>query len=258
MKRRVLHTISALCAALWLVQPAAAAEQFRSSYTVSVLGLKVASSSFQTTLDKDALTIRGSLRSSGLVRLFDDTTGNTTVTARLGKKGVEPGGYDVRYVSGRKKKHTAIRFAGGVARATNSPPLKKKGNYIELKPGDLKGVWDPMTALILRAETPAMVCGRTIRVFDGETRADLKLLPAGRVPFSTKGFKGDAVRCKVKFIPVSGYRAGKQQIDYLAKRARMEVLFAPMGTGDLWAPVRGTVGTKIGPVKIYATQFASK
>ena len=247
-----------LCAALWASQPAAALEQFHSSYSVSVLGLKVASSSFQTTLDDDALTIKGSLKSSGIARLFDDTTGNTTVTARIGNNGLEPRGYDLRYVSGRKRQHTAISFKGGVASANATPPFRKRGKYIDLRPGDLQGVWDPMTALILRADSPASVCGRTVRVFDGETRVDLKLVPAGRVPFSTNGYKGDAVRCTVKFIPVSGYRADKQQIQYLARNARMEVAFAPIGAGNLYAPVRATVGTKIGPVRIYATRFASR
>lgn len=258
MKKGFLRLASVAVAVGALAQPAGAAEQFRSTYSVSVLGLKVASSSFSTTLDDNALTIKGSLRSSGLARLFDDTTGNTTVTAKLGNKGVEPRAYDLRYVSGRKRQHTAIRFKGGVASVSAKPPFRKRGKYIDLKPGDLQGVWDPMTALILQADSPAKVCGRTVRVFDGETRADLKLLPAGRIPFSTNGYKGDAVRCTVKFIPVSGYRADKQQIQYLAKRASMEVAFAPIGAGNLYAPVRATVSTKIGPVRIYATQFASQ
>lgn len=258
MKRRHLLLLPAALAAFWAVGAAAAAEQYHSTYSVSVLGLKVASSSFRTTVDGDTVTIDGSLRSSGLARLFDDTRGNTSVTAKLRKSGVEPRDYDLRYVSGRQKKRTTIRFRNGVAKASNTPPLRKYANYVALKPSDLRGVWDPMTALILHADSPAKVCERTVRIFDGEIRVDLKLTHAGRVPFSTQGFKGDAVRCKVSFIPVAGYRPNKQQIRYLATRSRMEVVLAPFGDRNLYAPVRARVGTKIGPVTVYATRFAAQ
>ncbi len=252
------YALAVLIAATAVASGAHAAEKFSSSYSVSVLGLPIASSSFTTTIDGNTVSINGTLKSSGVARIFDDTTGNTTVRAVMGKGGVIPAAYDVRYQSGKKNKRTAISFRSGhVAKTFNNPPLKKHANYVALKPADLKGVYDPLTALILRADSPQGVCGRTVRIYDGETRVDLQLSPAGIAPFSTKGFKGDAIKCSVKFVPVAGYRPDKKQIQYLKNKSKIEITFAPMGSGNLYAPVKAVVGTQIGPVTIYATQFAS-
>ncbi len=234
------------------------AERLTSSYAVSVLGLPIASSSFTTTIEGNVVTIDGTLKSSGIARIFDDTIGSTKVRARVGKGGIVPAAYDVRYVSGKKNKRTAISFAGGrVAKTYNNPPLRKRPNYVDLTPAHLNGVFDPLTALMLRADSPGEVCGRTVRIYDGETRVDLKLSPAGSQPFSTEGFKGEAIRCSVKFVPVAGYRTDKKQIQYLKNQSKIEIAFAPLGAGNLYAPVKAVIGTQIGPVTIYATRFAS-
>lgn len=255
--RRAIFTIAAVAVAFG-AQPAGAIERFSSSYSVSVLGLRVASSSFTTTVNGEAVSIEGTLKSSGLARLFDDTTGSTVVRAKVNGQGVFPAAYDIRYVSGKKNKRTAISFASGkVAKTLNNPPLKKHAVYVPLKPEHLQGVFDPMTALLIKADTPQAVCKRTVRVFDGEVRVDLKLSPAGEVPFSTKGFKGNAIRCSAKFVPVAGYRPDKNQIKYLRDKSRIEIAFAPIGAENLYAPVKATVGTQIGQVTVYATRFGS-
>jgi hypothetical protein len=257
MRHIAFSVLLGLSAAL-LPAGAKAVERYASSYSVSFLGLKIASSDFTTTINGENVQIAGSLNSSGLARIFDDTAGTAAVSARLGAAGITPAAYDLRYVSGKKNKRTAISFAaGGVARTFNNPPLRKHAVYVPLAPGHLKGAFDPMTALLIKAKSPGEVCNRTVRVFDGETRADLKLSAAGAVPFSTSGFKGDAVRCRAKFVPVSGYRPDKKAIRFLRDKSRIEILFAPLGTGGLYAPVRATVGTQIGPVTVYATRFGS-
>jgi hypothetical protein len=241
-----------------LSAPAARAETFSSSYAVSVLGLTVGASQFKATIEGKKIRINGNVRSSGLVRIFDDTTGSTSVVAHLGKSGIVPVSYDLNYVSGNKKKRTTISFSGGDAvKVSNSPAVKKHGDYIELSKGDLVSVFDPIAAGMFRASGPDDVCNRTVRVFDGETRADLKLTPAGTEAISTNGFAGTGVRCNVRFKPVAGYKADTYQIKYLRDNSRITAVFAPVGSTGLWAPVKAEVGTQIGPVRIFATQFAS-
>ena len=103
------------------------------------------------------------------------------------------------------------------------------------------------------AGTP--VCPRTVSVFDGETRADIVLQPTGRQPFSTDGYKGEAIACSVRFVPKAGYRKGNSSIKYLRELKSIEVWFARSPSAGVYAPVYARVPTKIGSVTVWATEF---
>ncbi|TIO88432.1 MAG: DUF3108 domain-containing protein, partial [Mesorhizobium sp.] len=66
---------------------------------------------------------------------------------------------------------------------------------------------------------------------------------------------GDTVTCKMGFEPVAGYRKGRKALDFLKNKSRMMVTFAPVGQSGVYAPIRATVGTQIGPLTISARRF---
>ena len=66
---------------------------------------------------------------------------------------------------------------------------------------------------------------------------------------------GPAMTCSIRFVPVSGYRQGKKQIEYLKKSRNMQATFAPLGETGYYAPVIAKVGTQIGTVTIRAARF---
>jgi hypothetical protein len=233
----------------------AAEKTYRSDYSISVMGLTVGKSRFTTVVNESGFTMKGRLSTSGVARLFDKTDGEAEVTGRLAEAGPEPGSYRIDYPNGKRPKHTRIDFSGGVARAENEPPLRKKREWIDVSEDDLKTVADPLTALLIQASDPQSVCRRTLRVFDGATRVDLELTYAGRQRFSATGFEGEATTCKVRFIPVSGYNKGRDSIAFLRDKSQIRVSFASLGDSSIYAPVYATVGTQIGNVTIFATRF---
>jgi hypothetical protein len=105
------------------------------------------------------------------------------------------------------------------------------------------------------ATDPSSVCNRTLSVFDGQTRADIKLSFNGTESFTADGFTGESVICSAKFIPISGYQKGKKSIDYLANKSRISVSFASLGNSGIYAPVVARIGTQIGTLKISASRF---
>jgi hypothetical protein len=232
---------------------------FRAEYRVSYFGLKVASSSFTSRFSGDTFLLKGSIRSAGIARLFDSTTAETRVSGRIEGDRVEPLEYVLNYTYGGRQKMTAIRFADGKAVETeNRPQVTRRGKkWVPLGPEDLSAVFDPITATIIRARSPAEVCNRTIRAYDGEIRVDLKLSYAGTLPFATEGFKGEAVRCRADFEPVAGYRRGREALEYLRRESRIELAFAPVGANDIYALVTARVDTEVGPVHLRATRFAA-
>lgn len=257
MKLKLVATAFASFLAAAFVQPAAAAETYSSSYSVSVLGLKVATTSFKTVISDDGFSIEGRLKSAGLASFFDDTVGSTKVVAKHGGGTVEPVSYELSYQSGKKRQRTAIAFAGGNAVSTeNNPPLRKFKSYVPLRDGDLRQVFDPISSAMIPAKGPEGVCNRTVRIYDGEMRVDMKLTYRGTVPVSATGYKGNGIRCSVKYVPVSGYRPNQKQVVYLRDQAVIETVFAPVADTGFWAPIRAAVSTKIGTVTVFAKTFA--
>jgi hypothetical protein len=234
----------------------ASAESFRSEYVVTLFGLPVARSNFDTTIDERRFAINGTVRSAGFAEFFDDTRGTIKSSGAIGEAGASPASYAVDYTTGKKKKLTRIGFAGGsVASVSNTPPVKKTGNWIEVDPSHLKSVADPLTVFMIKAETLQSVCTKRLRLFDGEMRNDFVLSPVGETTVETVGYSGPAMTCAVRFVPVSGYRQGKKQIEYLKKNRNIQVTFAPMRHTGFYAPVVAKIGTQIGTVTVRASKF---
>jgi hypothetical protein len=238
--------------------PAQGAQSFVADYTVSLYGLPVARSRFNSTFDDGKFTVHGSLSSAGIARIFDSTQGTTTVSGTITPAAARPSLYLMNYTSGKKRKKTEIRFSrGNVTRTENVPPLRTKPNWVDVERGHLAAVADPISATLVPAGSPAEVCQRTIRLYDGEMRADLKLSPGGTEAISIGEFDGEATVCNARFVPVSGYRAGHRSIEYLRNKSKISIAFAELGTTGVYAPLKASIGTEIGTLHIEARSFRS-
>jgi len=127
-------------------------------------------------------------------------------------------------------------------------------DWVKLRPEDLVGATDPLSAGLVRASSPDEVCGRTLKLYDGEFRLDVRLQPVSDPP-QVEGY-GDVVLCRAKPKPVAGYRKGRRALDYLENKSRIMIAFAPLATTGFYAPVYATVGTQIGTVTVRATHMA--
>ncbi len=234
----------------------AASETFKGEFSITLYGLPLARTHFTTVVNGTKFAIDGSVLSAGVGAIFDDTRGTVAVRGIVANNGTKPSSYALKYTSGGKKKATNIGFSGGsVASANNVPPTRKKGEWIEVLPAQLKAVSDPLTGMVVRAQSLGDVCNRTIRVFDGETRADFVMSLARQGAYKTRGYSGPVAECAVKFVPVSGFEKGKKQLEFLRKNKNIRISFAPIGTTGLFAPIAARVGTQIGTVAVDASRF---
>ena len=253
---RLSHAAAALLALAVAASPAAA-ETYRGEYTLSFLGLTVARVNFDSRIDDGSYSIEGTVASAGLAQLFDDTRGTLSASGSFSDAATRPEKFRADYVSGGKKGVVDIRFAGGdVTKTVNVPPLKKRGkNWVRISPADLRSVADPVSATLVRAENIGDVCGRRIRMYDSEMRADLSLEQAGTGEASTKGYSGPTVTCRLRFDPVAGYRKGRDSLEFLRTKSRIMVTFAELGRSGVYAPIHATVGTEIGTITVKARRF---
>jgi len=254
--KMIAKTLAALALA-GLALPASAQERqsFRVDYSVSILGLNIARSTFTSTIGPNDFQLKGTLASSGIAKIFDSTQGTMDVKGALGP-GVQADVYLLNYTSGDKKKSTSVSFSNGaVTKAENLPARKiNPKRWVPLDKSELTSVTDPISASMVRASSLQDVCNRTIRVFDGEMRADLKLSLVGVKPAEAKGFSGDAVTCRAQFVPIGGYKISKS-MDFMKNKSKIVMTFAQLGSTGVYAPIHVTATTEIGTLTIAARRF---
>jgi hypothetical protein len=252
----IARTLGALALAS-MVLPASAQgiQSFRVDYSVSILGLNVARSTFTSTIGPNDFHLNGTLASSGIAKIFDSTEGTMVVRGGMGD-GVQADAYLLSYTSGDKKKRTSVSFSKGAVTKAENVPVRKVNpkRWVPLDKSELTSVTDPISASMVRAASLQDVCNRTIRVFDGEMRADLKLSYVGVKPAEVKGFSGDAVTCRARFVPIGGYKSSKS-IDFMKNKSQIMMTFAPLGTTGVYAPIHVTATTEIGTLTIAARRF---
>ncbi|PSJ50499.1 DUF3108 domain-containing protein [Kumtagia ephedrae] len=231
-------------------------ETFKGEYTVSYLGLTIARSTFDSRFENGRFSLQGTVSSAGIADIFGRTRGTASASGTFAGERTQPAAFRMNYTEGRRKQMTALRFRGGtVVGNENVPPLKKRGSdWVPVTPAHLSGVVDPLSAGVVKAAGPGEVCGRTIRLFDGEFRLDATLHPAPNSS-AVREYGDGVVTCRVTVRPVAGYRKGRAALDYLQNRSRIMIAFAPLGTTGVYAPVHATVGTQIGTVTVRARRI---
>ncbi|TGS38666.1 MULTISPECIES: DUF3108 domain-containing protein [unclassified Mesorhizobium] len=256
---RLSHAlVTALAIALPSAASAASPQSFKGEYTVSFLGLSIARSTFSSSYQSGVYAINGTVSAAGLAKLFDDTRGTISSKGTISGQKMVPQAFRADYTSGKKASSIDIRFANGNVASTQVIPAPGKRDpkaWIPLGAGDLASVLDPMAATVIHADSPDQVCGRKVKFYDGEMRADLTLTYASKGTISVPGYKGDTVTCQMGFEPVAGYRKGRKALNYLKSKSRMMVTFAPLGQTGVYAPIHATVGTQIGTLTISAGRF---
>lgn len=242
-------SVTAMAAAGIAATPARA-ESFKAEYVVTIFGLTIARTSFTSTLDAGSYAVDGTISSSGLGAVFDDTKGIIHTAGSLKNDTPRPSIHALDYTSGKKKQRITVHFENNNVVATENvpPPKPRRNGWVPVEAGDLTDVVDPLTATLVHAQSLDQVCNRTVHIYDGELRADLTLAFAGKAPVVVGDFKGEGVTCTVRFKPISGYRKGSKTMEYLADGNDMRVTFARMGETAFFVPVRGQVETRIGTV----------
>ncbi len=231
--------------------PEAHAANFRGEYTVSYFGLTIAKSTFDSRIDDAGFSVDGTVSSAGLAKIFDSTKGAASASGAFKGNVTQPSQFRMNYREGKRKQMTALGFrAGAVVSTENVPPLKKrKKNWVPLNADDLQDVLDPLSAGLIKASSPDEVCGRTLKLFDGEMRMDAALRSTENSSEVEKYGDG-VVTCRVNIKPISGYRRDRRALIYLEKKSKIVVVFAPLGATGVYAPVYATIGTEIGTVTV--------
>jgi Protein of unknown function (DUF3108) len=201
---------------------------------------------------------------TGLVRFFATGQGSSSVRGPVTAGQPVSGMYSSSISTDKKYDDVRMVMNGNAVRDyVAEPPTIWTPDRVPLTDAHRRGVTDPMTATILRVPgngdtiVPA-ACNRTLAIFDGRMRYDLKLSfkRLDRVR-SDRGYQGAVVVCMVTFNPIAGHVAERPVIRYLVSLQDMELWLAPIAGTRLMVPYRFQVPTPVGLGLLQASEFVS-
>jgi hypothetical protein len=233
-------------------------------YRVDLAGFNLGDFRLTTQFRGTDYEMRGEGRFSVLAGLVFDWRGTTASKGRFNGTGPEPAMYSLNFQGGDKSQQLRMTFDGGAVTQISRVPKKRPNPHvIPITKEQLEGVLDPMTAAFLYARSgnpngDPKVCDQTIPVFDGEARFNLILKPKRTVKLkknSSTGYSGFAAVCRVKFIPISGYRPDNPGIKLMSETNEIEVWLVSLPGTEMYVPYRIALPTLVGFGYVTSTSF---
>jgi hypothetical protein len=222
-------------------------------YTPTLLGLPIGHISWVVDLKENRFSSVATGSIAGFLRLFLDAQGSVTAEGRLSSGKPVPSKFQLKLLAGKWSDEVRIVFTGNRAKESVLPTTASpSADYVAIKDGDRVGASDPMTALLIYVggtgvTTVAQACERTVAIFDGHTRYNLRLaFERFGTAHPIEGYQGQVVVCSAKFLPVAGYDPKHFLVTYLAAQHETEIWFAPLGSTRLLVPYRASISTTHG------------
>lgn len=248
-----------LGAALWgivffgLMQPAAAEQAWPhrvdATYKIAFNGIEVGKFQFRADVAGTEYRTSGDARLSALFGAFK-WQGVTRSSGTLKGLAASPAGYNFDFNGAGKSGSIKMGFkAGSVASISILPPKPPQPGTVPVRDQHLKDVLDPLSAVMaLSRSGAANPCDRRIPIFDGKQRFDLVFSFARQQRIAEtrpSGQPGVAFVCKVRYVPIAGYRL-TDETRHMASTDGIEVSLRPVPSADLYVPYQITIPTFAG------------
>jgi hypothetical protein len=238
------------------------AANFEIDYGISLLGLPLGSASVKGVVDPTAYKVDVTSRLNGLVGAFTGGRGGGSAAGGIANNRIIPATFAVTAASSSEQRTVRVSLPGGnVTASAIEPPIDIKPDRVPVTDAHKRGIVDPITALLMPvpvgAADQSAACNRTIPIFDGAARYDIRLSYASAKQVSTAGYKGVAVVCAVRYVPISGHRSQRKATQFMADNRDIQLWLVPIAGTSMMAPYRIAVKTMIGTTVIEASRFES-
>jgi Protein of unknown function (DUF3108) len=260
--------LGALALALMIVDarqgPGFAQGKLDARYSVTLGGLPIGRGAWVIDIADDQFSAAASGTTAGLMQVFASGQGQSAARGGVSGGQLVPSTYASSIVS--DKKYDEVRMvitSGTVKEFVADPPTVPNPDRVPVTEAHRRGVSDPMTASLMRVPgngdtAVPQACQRTLSIFDGRMRYDLKLAFKRLDHVKTeKGYQGPAVVCAVYFSPVAGHIPDRAALKYLMGLRDIELWLAPIAGTRVMVPYRVSVPTPFGIGIMQATQFVS-
>jgi hypothetical protein len=262
MKLALPSASSALIAALMLALPAPAAQaaSLDATYDVSLLGLSLGKANLAGGIDGGSYKLDANAKLTGLVGSFTGGRGSGTATGNLNGSRLAPATFAVSSANSSESRTVRMALGGNAVQALAiEPPIDPKPDRVPLKDEHQRNIMDPLSAFLMPVEasgrTGAAACNRTLAIFDGAARYDIKLSYSGTREIKIDGYSGPVSVCQARYVPIAGHRSLRPSTKFMAENKEISTWLAPVAGTNVLLPVRISVKTMIGTAVIEASSF---
>lgn len=260
IKAPVIKALAGLCFLAALAPDRAVAadpwpSEVSAVYRISLNSFEIGTFEFNSSVHDRTYSLTGNARISAMLGLVN-WQGVTRVTGQVGASRPNPTGFSFDF-KGSKSGSVRMGFGQGkVQTLAVVPPEAPKPGVVPLETSHLKGVLDPLSAILAMSRPrDGNPCNQRLPVFDGKLRFDLVLSfkrneAAQETTRSAPGAPPTQLTvCRVRVVPIAGHTA-----DTATERARamagIEVAFRAVPEASIHVPHRISVPTIAGPATL--------
>lgn len=202
---------------------------------------------------------------SGIAALVSSRSASGAAEGRADSYQNVPRSYALTVSGGAATNAVEIAFSGNSVRSVQATELRFAVNNerVPLLPQHKQGVVDPLGGFIIavpqgRDPLAQSTCNRTVRVFDGRVRYDLRLIYGATTEISNdgSGYSGPAITCAVNYRPIAGQRILSPEQQKFERSMEFSITYVPLGNSGILLPHRVVIGTPMGLLTVAATRFA--
>jgi hypothetical protein len=218
------------------------------SYTISFARIPVGEITATAVFGQNEYAMSARARAGGVMKalLVDGEASFSTDGAIKGDYPV-PTTFTSKIVSNAESSDvTMVLEEGNVKELAVTP--RPSSDLVPVTKANRQGIVDPLTALLFSAAAAGEglsqeACRRTLPIFDGHQRYDLKL-----------AFKR-MDKMTADYEPIAGHRANIPLVKYLSEGREIEIALAPIAGTRLLAPFRLSVVSTLANLVIEANRF---
>lgn len=250
------------------VAGAAAEATVEATYHASLGGFSIASGSlsFALTGSGDYQAAIGA-QVSGLASLVANRSAVASASGRAGGGSTSSRSYTLSINGGPIPNAVNMTFAGGSVASVAATELRPAGAdlRVPVTAQHKRNVIDPLGAFVIAMPsakdvlTPK-VCARTLKVFDGRVRYDLRLVYGSRMDVRGEpgSYSGPAIVCAVNYRPIAGFRQMTPEQERYERNIEFSIWFVPVGATNVVIPLKVVIGTPMGLLVVAASRFEVK
>lgn len=232
--------------------------QVTAAYEIKFNGLKVGGFDFKSTADGAGYALHSSGKVSILLGAMKWSS-DADARGSFANAQPKPEDFNFNLKGPAKAGSTKITFAGDSVKDVHmQPPPKIRADMIPVEAKHLKGVLDPFAAVMAMTRGGSNPCPRTIPVYDGKRRIDLKLTPQGQVPLSgaqPADVPTTGIVCRVNYTLVAGHRPGDETA-YMTRNQHIEMTFRAVPSANIYVPYQVKASTLLGDIIIFAKRVS--
>lgn len=222
-------------------EPPAATETAAPGETMRVLyngyfgPFRVMKVSFDAALTDGAYQADAVFRTAGLAGFFQEARIHASANGAVEDADIQPLAYQHRNLASKKNRQIRIDFSPDDVAPTITPPFGSMGQPPATREERMQAV-DPVSSFLHLMRPGEEPCGRTVAVFDGKQRYNLRVEDDGADTLDVRAWDGPVRRCRIFYEPISGFDP-EDLADPEVYDRPIVIWFADLGDG-VHAPVR--------------------